>query len=341
MPQNHRTFLYLSEESIAHLRPSLSAVYPLYFSFFPSPCPVSAQSPSIPSFSCSLVVCVNPFPHLHFFSSSPHPSLFLPSRSRPFPSLIDMFPFSKLRSLHHICSFFSNGHFSFAFFYPLLHHVPRVHLTPAVPAWLYFARAWRPLMGIAVLVRACDSGVAGRDGVLQGPTEWGSQKRSVTMQWTKPWLMISEIKQQKKDKRRKDITAMTFIHFTEQLCTLTCRHDVSFKQPSLNFAVLYLNILPSMCYYKNLSFIVLPLSPHPISHSFLLLPSFSTLLWNSASQWVPQSIRTKHYQTPFSGTSYTSAPTPACTHRHTHTRAQCPALSHNMCQTRWQKRVYT
>lgn len=34
MPQNHRTFLYLSVDSIAHLPPSLSAVYPLYFSLF-------------------------------------------------------------------------------------------------------------------------------------------------------------------------------------------------------------------------------------------------------------------------------------------------------------------
>lgn len=141
MPQNHRTFLYLSEESIAHLRPSLSAVYPLYFSFFP---PLALCQLNPPPFHLSPAlssVCVNPFPHLHFFSSSPHPSLFLPSRSRPFPSLIDMFPFSKLRSLRHICSFFSNGHFSFASFYPLLHHVPQVHLMPAVPARLYFARA--------------------------------------------------------------------------------------------------------------------------------------------------------------------------------------------------------
>lgn len=112
MPQNHKTFLHLSEGSIAHLRPSLSAVCPLYFSFPSSlPPPVLAlrqlnpppfHLPPAPS-----SVCVNPLSPptpFHFFSSlSPHPSPFPPSPSRPFPSLIDMFPFSKARSLHHIC----------------------------------------------------------------------------------------------------------------------------------------------------------------------------------------------------------------------------------------------
>ena len=67
MPQNHRTFLYLSVESIAHLAPSLSAVYPLYFSRFSLPRPMSAQSPSIPSFSRSFVG----------LRKSSHPSLLL------------------------------------------------------------------------------------------------------------------------------------------------------------------------------------------------------------------------------------------------------------------------
>lgn len=57
-----------------------------------------------------------------------------------------------------------------------------------------------------------------------------------------------------------------------------------------------------------------------LSLLLLLLLSFSTLLWNSASQRVPQSIRTKHYQTPFSGTSYTSPPN-TYTHAHSHWRS--------------------
>lgn len=132
MPQNHRTFLHLSEGSIAHLRPSLSAVCPLYFSFpssLPPPLlalcqlnPPPFHLPPAPS-----TVCVNPLSPptpFHFFSSlSPHPSPFPPSPSRPFPSLIDMFPFSKARSLHHICPPPPPPNFSFAFFYPLLHHV--------------------------------------------------------------------------------------------------------------------------------------------------------------------------------------------------------------------------
>ena len=73
----------------------------------------------------------------------------------------------------------------------------------------------------------------------------------------------------------------------------------------------------------------------------LLILSFSTLLWNSASQRVPQSIRTKHYRTPFSGTSYTSAPTRTHTlthtHTHRHTHTEGPLLLHTMCQTKWQK----
>lgn len=80
MPQNHRTFLYLSVESIAHLPPSLSAVYPLYFSLFSLPRPLSAQSPSIPSFSLSFVSLRKssppltlPPPHtIHHYSSHLH-----------------------------------------------------------------------------------------------------------------------------------------------------------------------------------------------------------------------------------------------------------------------------
>lgn len=50
----------------------------------------------------------------------------------------------------------------------------------------------------------------------------------------------------------------------------------------------------------------------PVSSTLLLLPSFPTLLWNSASQRVPQSIRTKRYLTAFSRTS--STPTSAYSH---------------------------
>lgn len=47
----------------------------------------------------------------------------------------------------------------------------------------------RPQVGIAVLVRAVDWVEAAWDSVLQGPTGWGSQGRSVTMQQTKLLLM--------------------------------------------------------------------------------------------------------------------------------------------------------
>lgn len=144
MPQNHRTFLHLSEGSIAHLRPSLSAVCPLYFSFLSSlPPPLLAlcqlnpppfHLPPAPS-----SVCVNPLPPslLSLLLLPLTPSITVPpSPSRPFPSLIDMFPFSKARSLHHICSpappplppifhllSFIRSYIMF----------PRVHLTPAIP----------------------------------------------------------------------------------------------------------------------------------------------------------------------------------------------------------------
>lgn len=134
MPQNHRTFLYLSDESIAHL----PSVHPLYFISFFLPLALCQLSP--PPFHLSpplSSVRANPLP-LHFFSSSPHPSQFLTSRSGPFPSLIDMFPFSKLHSLHHICSF-ADGYFSFAVFHSLLHHALGVHLTPVpYPWWALF-----------------------------------------------------------------------------------------------------------------------------------------------------------------------------------------------------------
>lgn len=146
MPQNHRTFLHLSEGSIAHLRPSLSAVCPLYFSFpssLPPPllalCQLNPPPFHLPPAPSS--VCVNPLSPptpFHFFSSlSPHPSPFPPSPSRPFPSLIDMFPFSKARSLHHICP---PSHptspppiFHLLSFIRSYIMFPRVHLTPAIP----------------------------------------------------------------------------------------------------------------------------------------------------------------------------------------------------------------
>ena len=60
-------------------------------------------------------------------------------------------------------------------------------------------------MGIAVLVRAVDWEEAAWDSVLQGPTERGSQGRSVTMQQTKLLLMMSWCKTtEKKDEQRKE-----------------------------------------------------------------------------------------------------------------------------------------
>lgn len=115
MPQNHRTFLYLSVKSIAHLPPRLSAVYPLYFFSplsFPPP-PICQLNPCLfHLFPALLSICVNPFLPCSL-SSSPYPSPSLPSPSRLFAPLIDMFPFSKLLSLNQIHSSFWD-HFSFS-----------------------------------------------------------------------------------------------------------------------------------------------------------------------------------------------------------------------------------
>lgn len=171
VPQNHRTFLYLSVESIAHLPPSLSAVYPLYFSFFLSlvQCQLNPLPFHLSPALSSVCVCTPPLPHSF---SSPHPSLFLPSPSRLFASLIDMFPFSKLLSLNHIHSSF-NDHFSFSHFHSLLRYAIRVHLTPvlpAIPGGPYFTQCARP-----VLVRAVDWVEAVGYNDLQGPTQWDNQ----------------------------------------------------------------------------------------------------------------------------------------------------------------------
>lgn len=218
MPQNHRTFLYLSVESIADLPPSLSAVYPLYFSLFSLPRPMSAQSPSIPSFSCSFV-CLrkSSLPSLHL--PPPHPSLFLPSPSRPFPSLIDMFPFSKLLSLHHIHSFFY-GHFSFSLFRSLLPHALWVNLTSvlsAFPGGLYFTQPARPQVGMAVLVRAVDWVEAAWDSVLRARQN-GAARGEMSLCSKLNFYSCVAIKatEEKQDKQRKKMYEITLVHFTKQ-----------------------------------------------------------------------------------------------------------------------------
>lgn len=55
-----------------------------------------------------------------------------------------------------------------------------------------------------------------------------------------------------------------------------------------------------------------------------------------ASQPVPQRIRAKHYQTCFSGTSYTSVPS-ALSCMHTETHMESPALLHTICHSGWQR----
>lgn len=187
MPQNHRTFLYLSVDSIAHLPPSLSAVYPLYFSFFLS---LSSNVSLIPLHSIFLLL-FRLFAYAPPPFSSPHPSLFLPSPSRLFASLIDMFPFSKLLSLNHIHSSF-NDHFSFSHFHSLLRYAIRVHLTPVLPAFPggpYFTQSARP-----VLVSAVDWVEAvGYNDPLCCPDTMGQP--SVTMQTARffPWWFGMEI----------------------------------------------------------------------------------------------------------------------------------------------------
>lgn len=72
-------------------------------------------------------------------------------------------------------------------------------------------------MGIAVLVRAVDWVKAAWDSVLQGPTEWGSQGRSVTMQQTKLLLMMSwDETTLKKDKQSKEVEEIALVHSTKQ-----------------------------------------------------------------------------------------------------------------------------
>lgn len=156
MPQNHRTFLCQLNPLLISLHLYLLFTHCI-FSLFSLRRPMSAQSPTIPSFSCSFV-CLRKSSPPRAFSTSPHPSLFLPSPSRPFASLIDMFPFSKLLSLHHIHSSF-DGHFSFSFFHSLLAHALRVHLTPVLsvfPGGLDFTQITKPQVGKAVLVMAVD-----------------------------------------------------------------------------------------------------------------------------------------------------------------------------------------
>lgn len=180
---------------------------------------MSAQSPSIPSFYCSYV-CLRKSSPPRSFSSSPHPSLFLPSPSRPFASLIDMFPFSKLLSLHHIHSSF-DGHFSFSLFHSLLPHALRVHPTPVLsvfPGGLYFTQLTEPQVGIAVLVWAVDWLEAVWDSVLQGPTQLDSQgARGAVSLCNKPnfysWRVAIK---EEKDKQRQGMTEITLVHLTTQ-----------------------------------------------------------------------------------------------------------------------------
>lgn len=146
--------------------PSLSAVYPLYISLPPplhlTPCPPSP--PSVPSFSSSPSVCGNPL----FLSS--HPSASLPSRSCPFPPLIDTFPSSTPRSLHHACSLLG-ARLSALLFRPLFHRGPGASpRPPSSPTSLggFASSSQRgPQVSLAVLVRPGVWVKAARDGVLR------------------------------------------------------------------------------------------------------------------------------------------------------------------------------
>lgn len=161
MPQNHRTFLCLSDESIPHL----PSIHPLYFiSFFLLLALCQLNPPPFHLSPPLWSVCANPLP-LHFFSPSRHPSRFLTSRSGLLPSLIDMFPFSKLHSLHHICSF-SDGHFSFALFHSYVTLSGFTSLLSPTPGGLYFMQPSRSWANITVLVGAVDWVTAVWDSVL-------------------------------------------------------------------------------------------------------------------------------------------------------------------------------
>ena len=176
MPQNHRTFLYLSVESIAHLSPSLSAVYSLYFSLFSLPRPVSAQSPSIPSFCSSFVrlcksspLTSSPPRPIHHYSSHLHVvRSFLLSTCFHFlncpRSIIFTLP---SMAIFHLLSFFHS--------YLMLFGFTSLLSSPcAFPGGLYFTQPAWPQVDIAVLVRACDwvgaavSSRAPRNGSARG-----------------------------------------------------------------------------------------------------------------------------------------------------------------------------
>lgn len=182
-----------------------------------------------------------------------------------------MFPFSKLRSLHHICFVF-DGRFLLALLRALLHHALWVGLTPvpsAVPGGHYFTRpTTRPQVGIAVLVRALDWVRAAWDSVLQGPAEQGGQGRNVTVQQTKLGLMRTwNETTEKKEKQRKDMAET----LTEHIC-----YCLNTTNPSYLYCFAWICIPPSSC-LPSLS-LRLPSRRLSPSLPFLLLLSFPTLL---------------------------------------------------------------
>lgn len=220
-----------------------------------------------------------------------------------------MFPFSKLHSLHHICFDF-DGHFLLALLCALLHHALWVRLTPvpsSIPGGHYFI--WpttRPQVGIAVLVRALDWVKAAWDRVLQGPAEWGSQGRNVTMQQTKLGLTRSWNKTtEKKEKQRKDMAGI----LTEHICYFLCLNTTN-SYFLLSCLVIHPFFLLSLYHSVSLPVVSLLLSLSCCSCPFPL--SSETLPANECHKALgPNTIRRPSQAHP------THQPPPPLLHTHT------------------------
>lgn len=166
MPQNHRPFLC---QFIPRLTfpISICCLPTLDFSF-PCPHPLSAQSPSIPSF---WRLCKTSSWPIHHHRSHPDRVLFLllltcfhsPNRSRSIIRAPSSVVICQQFSFTHSCITPSGVHLS--------------SVLSDIPGGLYFIQPTRPQVGIAVLVRAGVWVKAVWDSLLQGATEWDRRGR--------------------------------------------------------------------------------------------------------------------------------------------------------------------